>query len=222
MLPFLQRLEKSWVVVQLGGGGSADENEPILKELKVEWFENEDVENVISRLSAQLFQAADELPVSISSSRLQVEKVVNPSRSSDSLDHEVLMQLVSVLQSYHLREIVFKDNCEYIGTAAGVEGLATLRTLDLTACGLTEVPEVLACLENLQTLFVRRNKLGTLPVFLGRMHKLQHLDADDNLITILPGVTILRSVFIWHAAICTHEPLHVTCLMAKCAVLQTH
>lgn len=191
MLPFLQRLEKSCVLVHLSLDGAANvgEGEPAQKEVKCEWFENEDVENVIARFTAQLSQAAADLgkPDQLSSS-LHIDKIVNPSRSADSLDHEVLLQFVGVLQQYRLREAVFKDNCEYIATAAGTEGLVALTNLDLTACGLTEVPELLSALVNLQTLYLRRNKLTTLPVFLGTLAALQHLDADDNLITTLPGM----------------------------------
>lgn len=195
MIPFLQRLERSCVVVQLSvqavaAAPNASDGERAQKEVKFEWFENEDIENVVSRFTAQLSQAAAELHVEQQqvSSTLHIDKVVNPSRSADSLDHEVLLQLVNVLQPYSLREVVFKDNCEYVTTSAGVEGLVTLTSLDLTACGLTEVPEVISALVFLQTLYLRRNKLTVLPSFLGSMLKLEHLDADDNLITTLPGM----------------------------------
>lgn len=183
------------MLVQLSvhSASDVDEGEPAQREVKFEWFENEDVENIVSRFSAQLSKAAAELGhqdqlSSTLQSLLHVDKVVNPSRSADSSDHEVLLQFVKVLQPYRLREAVFKDNCEYISTSAGVEGLVALTSLDLTACGLTEVPELLSALVNLQTLYLRRNKLTNLPSFLGSMTALEHLDADDNLITTLPGM----------------------------------
>lgn len=198
MIPFLQRLEKSAVLCNLWAdvdtaAGAQDEGEPAEQELKFEWFENEDVENVVSRFTSQIASAAGELHVEQQQvhSSLSIEKVSNPSRSSDSLDHEVLLQIIRVLQSYGLRDVTFKDNCEYITTSAGVEGLGVLTTLDLTACGLAEVPEVLSGLVNLQTFHLRRNKLTSLPSFLGSvLRQLRHLDADDNLITTLPGVSI--------------------------------
>ena len=63
MLPFLQRLEKSCVLVQLSvhSASDVDEGEPAQREVKFEWFENEDVENIVSRFSAQLSKAAAEL-----------------------------------------------------------------------------------------------------------------------------------------------------------------
>lgn len=190
MIPFLQRVEKSSLLVQLCADHeeSADEGEPAPKELKFEWFDNENVESIIARFSVQLSQTAAALQGQAKTS-LHVEKVVNPSRSADSLDHEVLLQAVNILQSYGLREVLFKDSCEYITTSAGMEGLTALTTLDVTGCGLTDVPEVLAALVNLQKLYLRRNKLTSLPPFIGFvMKELTHLDADDNLITTLPGV----------------------------------
>jgi hypothetical protein len=173
-------LEKSSLLVTI-------QHESDQRELRFEWFENEDCENVVARFEAHLSHAVEEIHVPGVAIRASVliEKV--GTKGTDAGDHEVLVQAFGILQRYGLQGLSFKESCLYLTTTAGIESLATLSTLDLTACGLTEIPEAVATLTLLEELFVRRNKLAALPSFLGSMSKLKHLDADDNMIASLPG-----------------------------------
>lgn len=173
-------LEKSCLLVTL-------RHERDQRELKLEWFENEDCENVVGRFSAQLSHAVEEMKAGEDAIRTSVlvEKVT--SRGTDASDHEVLVEAFSVLQRYGLVELGFKESCQYFGTTAGMESLSTLSTLDLTSCALTEIPEAMASLVHIEVLYLRRNKLAALPAFVGSMRKLKHLDADDNMLATLPG-----------------------------------
>ena len=58
--------------------------------------------------------------------------------------------------------------------------------LDLSGLGLTEIPESVAQLRQLQTLNLHNNKLMTLPESLSQLHRLQSLDLSSNQLTALP------------------------------------
>ena len=70
--------------------------------------------------------------------------------------------------------------------------------LDLSVLGLTELPDSLGQLTQLQRLILRGNRLTALPDSLGQLTQLWHLFLSDNQLTALPDslgqLTQLRSL----------------------------
>lgn len=64
--------------------------------------------------------------------------------------------------------------------------LSQLQSLDLSNNQLTTLPESLGQLSQLQSLYLYANQLTTLPECLGQLSQLQELDLSNNQITILP------------------------------------
>ena len=176
------------------------------RDFRFHWLENEDSEDIAQRFEAQLNQelvewgreapgsgdvpAAAVLPAPIPanarvpvSTSLQIEKT-----SNDSADHEVLLHILGILRVHELHELLFKEQCKYLDRTTGADQLDTLTVLDLTSCGLTEVPASICNLHNLKTFVMSKNKLTSLPHFIGTLQQLVNLNADDNTLTSLPGM----------------------------------
>ena len=64
--------------------------------------------------------------------------------------------------------------------------LTQLQSLNLSSNRLTALPEWLGQLTQLQTLYLSYNQLTALPEWLGQLTQLQSLDLSDNQLTALP------------------------------------
>eukprot|EP00892_Ulva_mutabilis_P003179 jgi/Ulvmu1/12862/UM098_0047.1 len=174
------------------------------RDFRFHWLENEDSEDIAQRFEAQLNQelaewgrespgsgdvpAAAVLPAPIpANARVPVTTSLHIEKTSnDSADHEVVLHIVGILRAHELQELLFKEQCKYLERSTGAHQLEKLTVLDVTSCGLTEVPEPISALHSLKTLVLSKNKLTSLPHFIGTLQQLVILNVDDNALTSLP------------------------------------
>eukprot|EP01031_Cornospumella_fuschlensis_P033440 gene33440-40457_t len=108
----------------------------------------------------------------------------------------------SLLQCRFLEKLDLSYN-PLLGSAAeslrGLGSLQLLRSLDLSGCSLSILPEELRELPRLEELFLRRNLLEELPDWLLELHNLYLLDLSSNRLSSVPsclqgmvGLQILR------------------------------
>ncbi len=83
-----------------------------------------------------------------------------------------------------------------------IGGLTNLQILDLRWNQLSVLPELIGNLTDLQTLYLRNNYLTVLPEAIGNLTNLQTLEVCDNLLTVLPesigNLTNLQILEIWN------------------------
>ena len=73
--------------------------------------------------------------------------------------------------------------------------IATTTTLDLCYKSLTEIPESIGSLYNLQVLYLSNNKLTNVPKSIGMLFNLRKLYLSDNKLSSLPRALALRGCF---------------------------
>jgi hypothetical protein len=158
-----------------------------------QWLESEDVENVVQRFGAYVQQALDgRADLGSVRTNLRVDRL---SSNADSPDHEILMQLLNIIRRYRLEGMVCSGAGSYLFSAHGLISMAPLLRLDISSCGLAELPTGVCELIKLTNLNVSRNRLAALPQAISQLSSLQVLCANDNALTTLPGGHLLGGRF---------------------------
>ena len=88
--------------------------------------------------------------------------------------------MVELLYAYGLNEVQCSEAGSFLSSAHGFVSLGQLACLDMSSCGLTEVPAALCSLSALVDLNASNNKLSALPSAIGQLTTLQNLQADGN------------------------------------------
>ena len=118
--------------------------------------------------------------------RLELTKL----SSTGSVDATVLSDL---LQHYDLESVTrlrFSEGMLRLWDDDLLSRLESLRSLNLSSCGLFALPADISRLINLRELRLSDNRLAQLPKELGRLAHLKRLVADNNAMTAIPGVTL--------------------------------
>lgn len=153
-----------------------------------QWQENEDAEHVVQRFHAYMQQTLGGRFDSPGTSQVTMAlRIVKISASSESSDGEIVTQIIALLRGHGLEELSCRDAAPYLAHAHSFASMAALARLDLSACGLAELPAGLLALSALRALDVSRNKLTALPPDIGRLASLRVFTADDNALTTVPG-----------------------------------
>lgn len=188
---FSGALEKSGV--QINFTLTDAEGHETSHEVTFQWLESEDVENIVQRFDAYVEQALDgRVYGGCVCTSIRVDRL---SSSAESPDHEILMQLLGILRRYRLEGMVCSGAGSYLASAHGLISLAPLLRLDISSCGLAELPTGVCELIKLTDLNVSKNRLAALPQAISQLSSLQVLSANDNALTTLPGGHLLGERF---------------------------
>jgi hypothetical protein len=153
-----------------------------------QWLETEDAENVVRRFHVYLQQALGDRLECDAASKLSTSLKVNRiSSSAESSDHDVLTQIIRILHEHGLEELSCSNTGPYLSTSHGFASMATLSHLNLTNCGLLELPPGLLALTALRSLDLSQNKLASIAPGIEQLALLEALRADDNMLASVPG-----------------------------------